>query len=332
MLNKGKKLKEAELINKTIEQFISKPQRTEVKKYLENITYFDLIKGYKGTLLKNTDNNFISGLGIDSLYQIHWLDITLNDLLLKYTLETEKHLKSQLILVVSNYGDTPSQYLDKVKYSIRSNTSILYKIENDISADVEGRFKEFKDRNKTDDIPAWFLIQHLSLGRCIKLYSVLKPYHKLQIVKSFLESISFNRIDDNAKKQLVKTFLDFTLEVRNKAAHGNRLLNIDFQEDINGQSTSLSKLALIEYFKKSKNGIISSDISNFIIATLILNNIPLFAINMVQEFTLFFSNNLADENNMLQGLKINAYDLFKVDKDDLHRIERFLNVQYGKKE
>jgi abortive infection bacteriophage resistance protein len=331
MLNKGKKLKEAELISKTIDQFSNKPQRTEVKKYLENITYFDLVKGYKGTLLKNADNNFISGLGIDSLYQIHWLDITLNDLLLKYTLETEKHLKSQLISVVSDYGDKPSQYLDKVKYSIRGNASVLYKIENDISADVDGYFREFKDRNETNDIPAWFLIQHLSLGRCINLYSVLNSFHKLKIATSFLESMPYKKINDEAKKRLVKTFLDFTLEVRNKAAHGNRLLNIDFQEDINGQSALLRKLELIEYFKISKNEVITSDISNFIIATLVLNNIPLFAINMVQEFTLFFSNNSAEENNMLQGLKINAYDLFKVDEDDLHRIEQFLNAQYGKK-
>lgn len=323
MQNNGKALKRPELVQKVIEQFTETTDKNAVSKYLGDLPYYDLIKGYKNSQIKSADNKFIPGITIDVLYQIHWLDLSLNDLLLKYSLETEKHLKSQLIDILSGFGMKPDQYLDKRKYSSKSGVSILSDLQHDIHDDLvnNGTYNQFCEEHGVVDLPAWFFIQHISFGRAIRLYSILKPAQKLNVANSFFPFSA----NIEKKKNLLKIFLDFSLEIRNKSAHGGRLANIDFTTNINSEHALLLEKNLKLYFKIDENNVIVPDISNFIVITFLLSNIPLFQVNMVNEFILFFETNSADDNNALSKIGMNAYSLFNIDPKDIERIKKMTN-------
>lgn len=324
MQNNGKTLKKSELIEKFNSKMNEAPSEVEIKAYLSKITYSDLMMGYENTIIKEHDK-FISNIDLDMLYQIYWLDITLSDLLLKYTLEIEKLLKAQLISVISNFGDTPERYLDVRKYTNKGGT--LRKINQYILDDRDGLFGLFLNQHEITYIPSWFLIQHLTFGTSINLFSILKSPQKNQIVNSIL-STAVGPLSNDEKKELVRSILAFALELRNKSAHGTKLLGINFVEDINTLNGMLSKLGIDKYLKKSSKGVIIANISNFVILVLLFSNIPLFAANMVNEFSYFFKQNSTDENNILTSINKTPYELFNVSKDDFYNIQKLFSILY----
>ena len=327
MQNNGETLKEFELINKFTSKMTEIPSQIEVKAYLSKITYSDFMMGYENTIVKRNDK-FISNVTIDMLYQIYWLDITLSDLLLKYTLEIEKLLKAQLLTVISKFGDTPSRYLDKRKYTSRGGA--LHKIESYMQEDRDGIFKGFLDKHEIEYIPSWFLIQHLTFGMAINLFSILKPPHKKIIIDTIFSNV-ITPLPISEKKELLRSILAFALELRNKTAHGNKLLGIKFDEDINTLKKTFTKLGIETYLKKSNKGVIIANISNFIILILLFSNIPLFAVNMVNEFSYFFKQNSNEENNILSVLNKNTYDLLKKKKKDVDNIKKLFSILYKRK-
>ena len=106
-------LNQNKLIAKVRSQFLEPQSNTDVALYLQNISYYDLVKGYKNTPFKNINNQFIKGIDINTLYQIHWIDMSFGNLLLKFSLETEKHLKSVLSTIVTSFGNDPEHYLNE---------------------------------------------------------------------------------------------------------------------------------------------------------------------------------------------------------------------------
>ncbi|MCP0886973.1 Abi family protein [Ligilactobacillus sp. WILCCON 0076] len=324
-----KQLNDIELLNKAFSQFANQPDKEALKVYLSNLSYFDLIKGYKKTILKTGNNKFLDNLSIDILYHIHWLDSSLSNLLLKYSLETEKHLKSELSKIICNYGESPKQYLRPTLYSNR-NSSILSKLNKDIcnnpNSDIAEKFEKYKEKNGC--LPAWYLIQHLSFGRIINWYSILKEAPKSQITQNFMDEPSRLNLKLEDKKELFKSFLNYSLEVRNKAAHGNRILNIKIRERIS--KNRITSAGLSDYFKLDANGrIVLSNIVNFIAITILLTGIPIFSINALNEFINFFAINSHEETDVLSKINITIYELFDINHDDLDRLKSLVEYRFG---
>ncbi|MGO2063373.1 MAG: Abi family protein [Latilactobacillus curvatus] len=317
-------LNKQELINKTREQFTTTPTAQEVDTYLTNITYFDLIKGYKNTNLKE-NNVFIPGLTIDMVYHIHWLNLSLSNILLKCSLEVEKHIKSSMSEIIMNYGETFEEYLEPRHYK-NSSSSTLSRLNKDLNDDIDNYYYNYLSKN--DYVPSWLLIQHSTLGRVINWYSILKPPHKLAVAKKFLKDPidSFNLKDEESKKQLVKSFFDYILEMRNTTAHGNRILNIIISETL--QESLLKKARINQYFKHNDKGIVISDITNFITIVILLTDIPLFAVNIVNELIFFFESNSQSGQNPMYDLGIDMYKLFNISNEDFDRLKGLLKDKF----
>ncbi|HJE96535.1 MAG TPA: Abi family protein [Ligilactobacillus acidipiscis] len=318
-------LNPSELISKTKGQFIEPPDDQKLALYLSNLPYYDLIKGYKKSKLKDANNQFLQNLDIDMLYQIHWLDLSLSNLLLKFSLETEKHLKSELSTVIAQYGNTPEQYLNQ-RYYKNTNSRTLGNIKDDIKNDMTGDFQKVKDSKGT--IPSWYLIQKLSLGRIINWYSILNAYPKKQVTSNFLDMPKALHIrNEQRKKALFKKFLDYILEVRNKTAHGQRILNIDIKTELD--LTLLKEAGVDKYFKlNSKKTTAISDISNFVAIIILLTNLSPFAVNVYNEFSTFFMNRKNEKNNPLNEINMDAYNLFDINEEDLTRILNLLKFRF----
>ncbi|MGH2182910.1 Abi family protein, partial [Enterococcus faecalis] len=62
------------------------------KQILKNFSYYTIINGYKDLF---TDNHiYVPDTRIETLYELHWIDLKLSGILFKYSLIVEKKLKS----------------------------------------------------------------------------------------------------------------------------------------------------------------------------------------------------------------------------------------------
>lgn len=298
----------------------------DIKRLLDNIPYQDLFKGYKNTKLKLKNGTFVRGMSLNLLYQIHWLDLSLSELLLKFSLETEKHLKAQLSNIVVNYGVDYEEYLSRFRYKNTSN-KVLHKINEFIEADQDNYFSKAKEEY-SGCIPSWYLIHHLSLGQVINWYSILRPPAKQEIVNSFFSNdvrLTLNKSED--QKELFKSFLDYILEVRNKSAHGNKAIGLKL--DTNLQNRLIEQTPFSPYFKRNKEKIIVSDIYNFFVIVIALSGIESFSVNIINDVLYYFQYNSSREKNPLYSLGLTVYDLYNVNQDNLNKLIEFVNQKHN---
>lgn len=297
----------------------------EIKNILDNISYQDLFKGYGNTKLKLNDGTFIKGMNLNLLYQIHWLDLSLSELLLKFSLETEKHLKTQLSNIIENYGTNYDNYLKRQHYKNTSN-KVLYKINKFIDADQDNYFSKAKD-HYNGCIPSWYLIHHLSLGQIINWYSILRPPAKKEMINAFFSSnVRLQLRNSEDQKQLFKSFLDYILEVRNKSAHGNKAAGLVL--DTNLQNRLIEQTPFSPYFRRKRSGAVTSDIYNFFVIIIALSNLKPFSVNVISDLVKYFQYNSTNENNPLYTLGLTVYDLYNIDVTHLNSLISFVNQKH----
>ncbi|UNQ04623.1 Abi family protein [Enterococcus faecalis] len=82
------------------------------KQILKNFSYYTIINGYKDLF---TDNHiYVPDTRIETLYELHWIDLKLSGILFKYSLIVEKKLKSSVsYLVAKNFGVNELEYLKR---------------------------------------------------------------------------------------------------------------------------------------------------------------------------------------------------------------------------
>lgn len=298
----------------------------EIKKMLNNISYQDLFKGYGNTKLKLSNGTFIKGMNLNLLYQIHWLDLSLSELLIKFSLETEKHLKAQLSNIVGNYGTDYEEYLNRFRYKNTSN-KVLHKINEIIEVDQDNYFSKAK-KEYDGCVPSWYLIHHLSLGQVINWYSILQPPAKQEIVNSFLPNdirLGLKKSED--QKALFKSFLDYILEVRNKSAHGNKAAGLVLNTNL--QNRLIEQTPFTSYFKRNESGVIISDLYNFFVIVIALSGLESFSVNVINDILYYFRHNSLNENNPLYSLRLTVYDLYNIDVSGLNTLISFVNQKHN---
>lgn len=316
-------LNQNKLIAKVRSQFLEPQSNTDVALYLQNISYYDLVKGYKNTPFKDINNQFIKGIDINILYQIHWIDMSLGNLLLKFSLETEKHLKSVLSTIVTGFGNDPEHYLNE-RYYRNASTKVLDNVRAMISKDLDGSFAIAQESFGT--VPAWYAINKVSFGQAINWYARLRSPSKLQIAKSLLRPpIILSNLSEQDELDMLRSFLKYILEVRNKAAHGSRILNLDIQEII--QTRWVKYAGIEEYFATKDNGQILRTIPNYLTIIMLLTDIPLFGINVLNETVTFLKTNSLPGANPFPS-QLSVTNLYGISQNDIDRLKELLKMKF----
>lgn len=283
-----------------------------------------MVKGLKNTPIKDANNQFVPGLDIDLLFHSYWLNLSYANLLLKFSLTVEKHLKASLTKVISNYGVTPTQYLHKRYYRL-SHSNVFKKIQNEI----DSRPKEFSQ--VSDDfgtIPSWYLIQAIPFGISIQWYSVLNDAGKTKITSDLLDKRGFHyqKLTSDERKELLKALLNLVLELRNKMAHNGHILNIKIDTVLPFEA--LTKFGLGKYLDTAATKEFPSNIFNFIVICIALTNLPIQAENIERDFELFFYWNSRVESNPLVELNISALQLFDIDQAQIIKLQTLIHDMY----
>ncbi len=184
---------------------------------LKELSYFSLIGGYK-TPFKAKDKLYKPHTKIEDIYALYTFDDDLRNIIFRYILKVEKHIKSLMSYVFcETHGNKQEMYLAIENYESTPKTKnnlidLVEKLEQYTKNPKHYAYLRYQ-KQKYNNIPLWSMAKVLTLGTVSKMYSFLP--HKLQtrISKEF---------PNTTPGQLLKMLNILTL-ARNICAHNERL-------------------------------------------------------------------------------------------------------------
>ena len=203
----------------------------KAKQYLLNNNYYNVINCY-AKFFMNEQDTFIQGTNFDEITHVHFFDKELKNVLFKYIIEAEKHLKSILAYRFSEaYKNTDYAYLIATSYKSEDLLEVTSLISS-LSKIIKDKSRAHKDNpikhylQKHDTVPFWILVNYMYFGQLVHFYKHLDDSLQNKIAKDFSVFLNENLNKINVKltpKQLL-TYLENVVEIRNVIAHNNRLL------------------------------------------------------------------------------------------------------------
>ena len=200
-----------------------------VKQCLTDISYYSLINGYKDLFDSDINGKFSYPVPFTDFYFLYNFDRDINSILLKYIIMVERALKSNITYRISEkYGvytdlsdmdlENADDYLCKYNYKSRARINLLRQIKNSVNTTKNECVIHYQENH--NHIPFWVLINSISYGLTIKMYSILKADDKDYVSNNLIKS---KILSIEEKKEFLSKGLAITKKYRNKIAHGNKI-------------------------------------------------------------------------------------------------------------
>lgn len=275
-------LTQDEQINKLINQYgLIIRNREFAKILLKNLSYYDLINGYKKCFIKN--GKYLDGITIEDLYFFLDFDRDFQNILFKYSFYVENKFKN----ILSNYlaetfGIEVVQYLDPNNFRrggiyVKDTISKIKDIPN--SKYASSATKHYRDTK--NHIPPWILFKDITFNQSIDIYRNLKYDDKLFVTKSILNS----SISEKNMISILTNALIIIRKFRNIIAHNHNFVTYRSKEKLilnQLVSTTFSDLVLSEDFK---NNVGANDAYAFILSLSIILNEKLLVSKMYYDLS-----------------------------------------------
>lgn len=205
------------LLNSRGISFDKPESKSDTKKRLQRIGYYNLINGYSRLFLNDVSNNIYKpGTTIEEIYNLYIFDQKLRECLLHYILPIETNIKS-LIAYYFPMHHKEHNYLVYTNFdsSKRNSNSQITELISEIQRQIASRSNDPSIKHyltKYGYIPIWVLNNILTFGTISKMYSLMYQRERQEISKTF-------HIPDNE----LESSLFYLSAVRNFCAHGNRI-------------------------------------------------------------------------------------------------------------
>lgn len=271
------------------------------KQALMNLSYYDLINGYKECFQFSETEKFLPGTRIEQIYAFHEFDRDLQNVLFKYSVYVETRFKNVLAHVIAeSFGVDHKSYLDEKNFRIPRNQK-----KNDERKDVLVSLNkitsiDFWDnpsahyRKNHNHIPPWVLLKNATWSDCSDLYKILRATEKQRIANIL---IPHSTINSDYKKKLLSDSLFIIRKYRNSIAHSIKFIAY--------RAPEYKALLLTKLSKEFGGTLISKkDFKNPIIA----NNIYAMILSLVL---------LLGDNYRIRRLKDDLYGVVNVENDEI---------------
>lgn len=248
-----------------------------VKQCLTDISYYSLINGYKDLFDSDINGKFSYPVPFTDFYFLYNFDRDINSILLKYIIMVERALKSNITYRISEkYGvytdlsdmdlENADDYLCKYNYKSRARINLLRQIKNSVNTTKNECVIHYQENH--NHIPFWVLINSISYGLTIKMYSILKADDKDYVSNNLIKS---KILSIEEKKEFLSKGLAITKKYRNKIAHGNKFFLNNIKEELpKNQVLKISNGYITD--TDYKNGIGKNDICAVILFTIVVLN------------------------------------------------------------
>ncbi len=253
---------------------------------LKKYSYFNIVNGYKHPF-KNKNCNYKNNTSFNDLLLLYSFDEQLRNILMKYILIVELHMKSLLSYEFCNaYGAKQDAYLNCTNYeysvpNMQNKVNAFIQKLNDILNNTKDMPPYLKHQLRHDNIPLWAIIKVLTIGNISKMYSIQKFEIQSKISHEFPEI----REDDLAQ------MLDITTRFRNVCAHNERLFDFVYYK------SPLPQNRVSTYFFKENRSRKSNLFSMFTILKYLLSEDEFS--KLIDEFTSIYES-LFEQTHQIQ--------------------------------
>lgn len=298
--------------------------RTIITEALASISYYTLMNGYKNTFLsKDGTDNFKDGTSFSMIYSLHWLDISISNILFKYILLVEKSLKTKLSYYVGkNIGIDKISYLDDFRNYSNPNqrregilNDIKDVVKNCNADSVTAYYRDHKNH-----VPPWIIVNDITFGLTQLWYSILKQKGKNNITQSFLGG--YTNLSYDERQELFSKCIEILRTFRNKVAHGSRTFELNL-------SAEMPKVVILKLLSTDNivteidydMGLCKSDIFSVLISLCLLINDKIILENMLQDLKNFLYPYVSNNTKFIDKT---VFDLFKIPNDTLERLDTLI--------
>ena len=189
----------------------------EAKLFLNQISYFRLIKGY-GFSLKEKNSNFNKGVTFENIKGLYLFNAKFRHLLFPEVEKVEINLRCKISNYFScKYGvlgyKNPSNFQNE-----NYHKTLLNDLEYEISRNNKSPFvKNFTENYEGGELPLYAAVELFSFGTLSKFFRNMKSEDKKAIAKQY-----------NLTYTYLESWLEHLAYVRNICAHYSRLYNAKF--------------------------------------------------------------------------------------------------------
>ena len=192
---------------------------------LKVFTYYDLVNGYKDSLMIN--ERYRRGITIELLCKLRIFDKDFQNILFSRMIMIENFFKNTLSYIIAkNFGVNHKEYLHLKNYNYAIKHINFLNTLKEIHAVIDSPHTPMPTahyKNNHNHIPPWILFKNISFSNSINLFRALKAREKDYIVNELLPS---QRLDYPKKVEFLTSGLNLLRKCRNQIAHN---LKFDFQ-------------------------------------------------------------------------------------------------------
>lgn len=257
--------------------------------FLNTVSYYDLINGYKDIFMK--DNKFISGIDLSEIFVFSLVDKKFQNILFLYSVYVENVYKTKLsYLIGKTRGVSVNDYMKIDTYNalptrVNKLKDTISNIKNVASKTNENPTKYY--RLNHNHIPPWILFKNCNFNDTIDLFSFLKKTEKLEIVSDYA-FLKNSKIDDNDKIELLKNALTTVRKYRNKIAHNYKVVGVKL-ERTNINLNIYRQVVPYQFITRRdiKKGIGKQDFYSMILSIFLLLEHPILQLSFLKDLASF---------------------------------------------
>lgn len=306
-------------------KYSNKNERKNARYALQNNSYYALVNGYKDIFcITNGENeDDYQGELFINLRDAHDFDKELSSLLFKFLLRIEDSLKSIFSYHVGKkWGHKESSYLEESNYrqgrfitksNLYERDILINKLQSIAVKNEDPQLVHY--RKEYGYVPPWVLVGCISLDTLMYWYKLSRAEIKKNTLETMLynyEHYPFDHITDYEESaELFSNIMMIIKEYRNRAAHGNRIMNHISQHNI--------KINLLELYATNRkdvmliynegNGVLNRDLLSLLVSiTIMLSKRNTVRNNFLNELDQLFEK-LRLDNNYLYSKIMNEIKL-----------------------
>ena len=190
-----------------------------VKEFLNDVSYFRLIKAYSIGLKKKNDN-YNQGVTFDMIKELYLFNCNFRQALFAQIEKVEINLRCRIANHFSykygNFGYEDAANFENEDY----HSHFLAEINSEVDRNSKSAFvKNFRNNYETDKIPMYALIELFSFGTLSKFYKNMKQEDKKAVAQIY-----------DVKYTYLESWIEHIAFVRNICAHYGRLYNMNLSK------------------------------------------------------------------------------------------------------
>ena len=201
--------------------------RTYAETMLKQISYFALISGYKNPFRNPTTKKYKDNTTFEEIVALYGFDENLRALFLKYLLQIEQAMRSQLSYYFSEkHGNQQSKYLSPVNYDrsprkASALTRLIVELRKITLKSTAYKYITYQ-RNRYGNVPLWVLVKVLTFGNISIMYECFTQDLQIKI------SMGYKNVNEKELMQYLRVLTKFW----NVCAHNDRLFSYTVKDDI----------------------------------------------------------------------------------------------------